>query len=162
MKNADRFYRMLVIFAVGLSLGLLPEAWAVEEGVRNVGFQVQGQKIHVSYDLAGEGVYTVHLRLLGNGGRTMVTLPRSVSGDVGKGVRSGQGKKIVWDALKDVASLEGNDYVFEVKVVRPGGINKWALISGAGIAAGGAAGAVLLQGGEKKGTIVIDVPDPEE
>ena len=162
MKNADRFYRMLLIFAMGLSLGLLSEVWAVEKGVRNVGFQVQGQKIHVSYDLAGKGVYTVHLRLLENGGRALTAWPRSVSGDVGKEVRSGTGKRIVWDALKDVASLEGNDYVFEVRAVRPGGTSKWVWIGGAGIAAGGAAGAVLLQGGEKKGTIVIDVPDPEE
>ena len=161
MKNANRLYQMLVIFAVGLSLGQSPEVWAVEEGVRNVRFQVRGQKIHVSYDLAGKGVYTVNLRLL-DGGRTLVARPRSVSGDVGKEVRSGKEKKIVWDALKDVARLGGDDFVFEVRAVRPGGTSKWVWIGGAGIAAGGAAGAVLLQGEEKKGTIVIDVPDPEE
>ena len=160
MENADRVYRMLVIFAVGLSLGLLPEAWAVEEGVRNVSFQVQGQKVHVSYDLAGEGVYTVHLRLLEDEGRTLTVQPRSVSGDVGKEVRSGKGKKIVWDALKDVESLKGDDFIFEVTVAGPRRIGKWVWITGA--AAGTAAGLMVLGGGEEKGTIAVKVTDPEE
>jgi hypothetical protein len=139
-------------------------ASAAQEAVTGVRFAVQGQKVHVSYELAGQGAYTVSLRLLQGAERRVAATPRSVTGDVGPGVAAGTAKTIVWDALKDVEALEGRDYSFEVRAVRPGGTSKWVWIGGAGLVAGGA-GVVMATGavgGEDKGTIVIDVPDPEE
>ena len=135
------------------------------EGVSNVRFQVRDQKIYVSYDLAGKGIYAVSLNLLRDGGEAGGEAPRTVSGDVGREVTPGKGKEIVWDALKDVEALEGNDFVFEVKAVRPGeGGSKWVWVLGAGAA--GAAGVVALSGGGgddgNTGKIIIEVPDPEE
>ena len=155
-------YSLTGLVCAVLLLAVKGDIRAAEEGVRNVRFVVQGQKIQVDYDLEGNGTYTVALHLLGNGVLDIAVLPRSVSGDVGREVSAGKGKKIVWDALKDVESLEGSDFVFEVRATRPGGISKWVWIGGAGVAVG--AGAVVSMGGgdgEKKGTIVIDVPDPE-
>lgn len=152
----------LVLFAT-LLLVAPGDIRAAGEGVRNVGFVVQGQKIQVTYDLEGKGAYAVSLRLLEDGGKSVKVVSRAVSGDVGQEVTPGKGKKIVWDALKDAESLEGNGFIFEVRAVRPGGISKWVWIGGAGIVAG--TGAAVSMGGageEKKGTIVIDVPDPEE
>ena len=159
----SRFYRMLSVFVLGVLLGPPSVSRAAEEGVQNVSFQVQNQKIHVSYDLIGKGTYTVTLQLAREEGRPWVPWLHSVSGDVGKGIQPGKKKEIVWDALKDVERLEGDNFVFEVRAARPGGTSKWVWIGGAGVAAG-AAGAVVLGGGggEEKGTIVIDVPDPEE
>ena len=159
----SRFYRMLSVFILGVLLGAPSVSRAAEEGVQNVRFQVQGQKVHVSYDLIGKGAYTVTLQSVREEGRPWVPGLRSLSGDVGKGIQPGKKKEIVWDVLKDVERLEGDNFVFEVRAARPGGTSKWVWIGGAGVAAG-AAGAVVLGGGggEEKGTIVIDVPDPEE
>lgn len=154
--------RVCLVFLATLLLGVPGNSRAAEEGVRNVGFVARGQKIEVTYDLEGKGTYAVSLHLLGEAGQDTVATPQAVSGDVGQEVEPGKNKKIVWDVLKDVESLEGSGFVFEVRAVRLGGISKWVFIGGAGIAAG--AGAVMSMGGgeEKKGTIVIEVPDPEE
>ena len=154
--------RIGVCGVLGLCLSLSADVWA-EEGVWDVGFEVQGQKVQVTYDLEGKGAYAVSLRLLGDAGKRVVAVPRTVSGDVGQGVTPGKRKKIVWEALKDVKSLEGNDFVFEVRAARSGGSNKWVWIGGAGVTAG-VGTAICLGGGcgKKKGTIIIDVPDPEE
>lgn len=159
-----RFCQMLITFSLVVSLCLPPDVEAVEEGVQNVNFRVQGQKVHISYDLIGQGTYTVKLVLLRHWDRSFSKIPWTLSGDVGKEIRPGKGRSIVWDALKDVGSLEGNDYVFEVRAARPGKSNKWVWIGGVAVAGGAVAGAVLLgkDGEEKKGTIVIDLPDPEE
>ena len=159
MKREGQPWWALAALILGLVLCLPMESWAEEEGVQNVRHRVVGQKIHVSYDLVGEGDYTVALRLLEGTGEAFAAFPRSVSGAVGKGVRPGKGKKIVWEVLKDVEELEGDDFVFEVRAVRPGGTSKWVWIGGAGVAAGVAA--ALLGAGDDTGTIVIDVPDPE-
>ena len=125
------------------------------EGVYNVRFTVREERIHVTYDLVGEGTYAVALRLVGSSIR-----PRTVSGDVGDRIQSGQNKKVVWDALKDVIALEEDDLVFEVTAVRTRRSGKWLLIAGTGAA--GVAGISLLKAETSdKGTIAIDVRDPD-
>jgi len=157
------YVRIGLVLCAVLPLAVTGDIQAVEEGVRNVGFVVQGQKIEVDYDLEGNGTYAVSLRLLESAGQDAVVIPRSVSGDVGQRVSPGKGKKVIWDALKDVERLEGSDFFFEVRASRSGGISKWVWIGGAGIAAGTGAAVSLGTGGEdKKGTIVIDVLDPED
>lgn len=148
-----------LLFVLPLSL----RAAAAQEAVRDVSFQVQGQSIVVSYDLVGKGEYEVSLRLLTDAGTRVAAAPSHLSGDVGRGIPPGSGKKIVWDALRDVDALEGSDYVFEVRAARTGRISKWAWIGGLGVAAGAGVGAAVATGvlGEEKGSIVIDVPDPE-
>ncbi len=138
---------------------------AVEETVQNVHFEVQGKEVHVFYDLSGRGTYTVELRLSADGGRTFKSIPQDLTGDIGAKVHPGRNKRIVWDALKDVEQLEGESFVFEVIATRRAGSKKWALIGGA-VAAGAAAAILVSVGaetgiGEKVGTIVIDVPDPQ-
>jgi len=134
------------------------------EGVTNVRFQVRDQKVYISYDLAGKGLYAVSLSLLRDGEEPATETPRSISGDVGREVAPGKSKEIVWDALKDVEGLEGGDFVFQVKAVRPEeGSSKWVWVLGIGAA--GAAGVVALSGGGDEGNtgkIVIEVQDPEE
>jgi len=160
-RKKIRIGRILLAFSLALVLGLSGGVRATEETVQNVDFRIQGQKILVSYDLAGEGTYEVTLNLYRDGGRTLAERPRSVSGDIGKDIRPGKGKRIVWDVLKDMESLEGEGFVFEVRAVRPAGTRKWVWVGGAAAVAAGVAG-VTKPWEKKKGTIVIDVPDPEE
>ena len=54
--------------------------------------------------------------------------------------------------------------MFEIRGVRPRGLSKWVWLAGAGVGAVGAATAMTLTRGDikNKGTILIDIPDPEE
>lgn len=145
----------LIYCALLLMLHLPVAAAPRPEGVYDVRFAVREEKIHISYDLVGEGKYAIVLQLVGSSIR-----PRTVSGDVGDGVQPGQNRKMVWDALKDVRVLEGDDFVFEVTAVRTRRSGKWLLIAGAGAA--GAAGAMLRKAETSdKGTIAVNVRDPD-
>ena len=151
--------RFLLYCSLGLLLGLPQQTSAAEEGVKDVRFWSQDNKVHVSYTLVGKGVYNVTLHMSDDGGKTFAHRPRSVSGDVGERMRPGPDKKIVWDALDEVEQLDGDSYAFRVRAVRSLKMGKWPWIAGAGAA--GAAAFVISKGGEEKGEIVIEVPDPE-
>ena len=94
------------------------EAGAVKEAVKDVRFRTYGDKVHIYYTLEGRGEYEVSLRLSDDGGRTFSTVPKSLSGAVGKGVKPGRDKRIVWDVLRDRPRLEGSDFVFQVLASR--------------------------------------------
>ena len=120
--------------AIGLLLPL--EIDAVEEAVKDVWFRTDRDKVHIYYTLEGEGKYKVSLRLSDDGGLTFSDVPKSLSGAVGRGVKPGRSKEVIWDAMRDAPSLEGNDFVFEVLASRePPEKVPW-LAFGAGFAIG--------------------------
>lgn len=86
-------------------------------GVRS---EVSGNTITVFYDLVGAtsptATFTVTLQASLDGGQTFTVRPVSVTGDVGPNVRAGTGKRIVWDATKDVQILQLNRFSFSVVV----------------------------------------------
>ena len=55
--------------------------------------------MHIFYTLDGKGEYEVSLSLSDAGWRTFSTVPRTVSGAVGKGVKPGRDKRVIWDVL---------------------------------------------------------------
>ena len=127
-----------LLAALGLLFPL--ETDAVEEAVKDVWFRTDGDRVHVYYTLEGEGKYKVSLRLSDDRGLTFSDVPKSLSGAVGRGVKPGRNREVVWDALRDVRSLEGNDFVFEVLASRePPRRDQWFAV-GVGFALG------LLQG----------------
>jgi len=77
-----------------------------------------GEEVHIYYDLSGdEEKYQITVRGSADG-RMTYTLPmKTLSGDVGKDIRPGKGKRIIWNALKDAGELEGDAFVFEVEAV---------------------------------------------
>ena len=84
--------------------------WAQDSPVSNVNVRVSEEqdKVIVTYNLARNSRIpfyhiTVNLSLDGQALKD----PVGLSGDVGAQVTAGLGKKIVWDALQDVTSLEG-------------------------------------------------------
>jgi hypothetical protein len=128
------------------------------EAVRNVRFWVEDQKVHIDYDLSGPA-RTYHVTVHVTGGPLRQYVPRHVEGDIGGKVRPGPNRKIVWDAVRDLGRLEGEDFVFEVAAAKNGhGRALW--MAGSSIATIGAASAVLYVNREKRGTIVLDIPDP--
>ena len=126
-------FRYCYLAAFGLLLA--SETNAVEEAVKDVRFRVYGDKVHIHYTLEGEGKYKVSLRLSDDGGLTFSDVPKSLSGAVGRGVKSGRNKEVIWDALRDVPSLEGSRFVFEVLVSRGPKKDQW-LAWGVGFAIG--------------------------
>jgi uncharacterized protein (TIGR02145 family) len=75
-----------------------------------------GQKLVVSYDITGgPGKYEVSLHCSTDDGTTWAGPLKSVSGDVGKNIAAGLGKKITWTVLSDRADLKGDQVRFKVK-----------------------------------------------
>jgi uncharacterized protein (TIGR02145 family) len=75
-----------------------------------------GQTLVVSYDITGgTGKYEVSLHCSTDDGTTWAGPLKSVSGDVGKNIAAGQGKKITWTVLSDRADLKSDNVRFKVK-----------------------------------------------
>jgi uncharacterized protein (TIGR02145 family) len=75
-----------------------------------------GQELVVSYDITGgTGKYEVSLYCSTDDGTTWAGPLKSVSGDVGKNIAAGLGKKITWTVLSDRADLKGDQIRFKVK-----------------------------------------------
>ena len=155
-------FRCCCVYLAALGCSFLPlEAGAVKEAVKDVRFRPYGNKVYISYTLEGKGEYEVSLRVSDDGGRTFSIVPKSLSGAVGKGEEPGNDKGIIWDALRDVPHLEGDDFLFEVVAIR--NRNQKPLIVLLGLAAAfAAAAAVEASRGQEDATITLEIPDPEE
>jgi len=76
--------------------------------VSNVSFESLGKQIVVSYDLSGKASsgYSISLYFTINDGPWQGPV-KSVTGNVGLGQKSGNGKKITWNVLGDMDKLTG-------------------------------------------------------
>jgi len=71
--------------------------------------------LQVSYNFSGgTGSYTVSLHYSLDNGSTWLGPARAVTGDVGKGVKPGNNKSILWDVLADRDNLRGDNLMFKV------------------------------------------------
>lgn len=79
------------------------------QDISNLNFETIGKTIQISYDLSGKttDLYEVAVFYSQNDGKWEGPL-QFVSGDVGKNVRPGIGKRIVWEVLKEKEKLTGN------------------------------------------------------
>lgn len=155
----------LLSSTLAISVFVTSQIHAAQEGVVNVHFWVVDQRVAVGYDLIGEKTYQVSLSLYEKYKDKAIDLShllKRVSGDIGPGVRPGKDKVIIWESSESLSSLDGSNYFFEVRAVRPGDTNRWAWIVGSGVAGGAIGTAAWWKTRTKKGIIVIDVPDPEE
>ena len=104
-------------FLFTLFLFTVPHATANVPQVDQVRFrQTQDDQVVITYDLnqtAGQ-LCSIELWLSQDGGKTYTSQPRSISGDVGKGISGGTEKQIIWDVFADIRKLEGADFVFKV------------------------------------------------
>ena len=75
--------------------------------------------VTISYDLSApeaRGTLDATLEVSINGGQTYDVQPRSMSGDVGPAVSPGRSKRIVWEAGKDVESLQTDQFRFRIVI----------------------------------------------
>ena len=84
--------------------------------VTNVVAQQVGQQVEISYDLLDRDgdLMTVSLLVSSDGGSNFDLEATSLEGEVGKGIASGQGKKIVWHVEQDIPDFYSTNVVFEV------------------------------------------------
>ena len=77
---------------------------------------VVAQQVEISYDLLDRDgdLMTVSLQVSSDGGSNFDLETNSLTGEVGKGIASGQGKKIIWQVAVDIPDLYGTNFVFEV------------------------------------------------
>ena len=105
----------LIVLSVFILIPGISSAW---EEVENVRMEQVDNDVYIYYDLSGDSEkYNVTVRGSSDGGRNYRLSMKTVSGDVGKEVRPGSGKEIIWKALKDAGELEGDEFVFEVEAV---------------------------------------------
>jgi hypothetical protein len=77
--------------------------------VSNLSSVVRGGLVVVSYDLTTDNPsrrFSVALTVSDDEGQTFEIIPRTVSGDVGATVVGGTGKRITWEAARDVETVE--------------------------------------------------------
>jgi uncharacterized membrane-anchored protein YitT (DUF2179 family) len=86
--------------------------------VKNVHFSTSDNKVWIFYDLQGEKKTTYQIQLLAstNGGKTYTISPTNVTGDIGRDVKAGKNKEIIWHIMEDYPDgLQGSDFQFLIK-----------------------------------------------
>ena len=140
------------VAALTLTL-LISPAIAQQHQVKSVRFVDNGKTVVINYDLQGDynKKYDVTLHLSDDFGYSYQIHPRSVTGDVGKHVKPGYGKKIVWHIKEDILQgLKGDGFVFAVDAEVKKGGSKWPLyLAGAAGVIGGTV-FMLTRGAEKE------------
>jgi len=157
MQNEAKMISLSKSLFTGLIVLTLTTTLSSQElAVKNVRFkQGKDSTVVVSYDLIGDASkkYTVTLSLYMPDTKETVPLNQKyLFGDVGKNVRAGRGKKVVWDLLKDFPKgLHNEGFVFTVDVDAQKGGNKLPWIAGGIAAAGGTAALIaILSGSQQK------------
>jgi len=84
--------------------------------VTNVVAQQVDQQVEITYDLLDRDgdLMTVSLQISSDGSSNFDIEARSLTGQIGDGIASGQGKKIIWQVATDIPDLYGTNFVFEV------------------------------------------------
>jgi len=160
-----------------ITLFLFGAIYSYSQSIENVVFNQKENKIIISYDLIDSDnshFYEVTLEISNDGGVTFKSIPKSLQGDIGRNVKPGLGKKIIWNVLKDVAELQGDEFVFKV-IAKPvedrslnsdnlsktesGGISPYIWIGGGALLLGGAAVLFLNKKNDNGTATVPDLPD---
>ncbi len=120
--------------------------------VTGVFFEDRGDTVEVRYHLSGdaEKKYVVTLFLSYDGGRTFTIQPRGIAGDVGRNMRPGANKKIIWRIGEDFPEgLRGERFVFAVEAELQKNPLRWPYyVAGAGIVGG-----LIVWGANREGPL---------
>ncbi|MDA0931162.1 MAG: hypothetical protein O3C32_07300 [Bacteroidetes bacterium] len=86
------------------------------QSVRDVEMTQEGKNIIIEYVLEANTPQEIRLTVSTDGGRSFSAPLRKVTGDVGRGIRSGK-KRIEWRVLEEVDELVSERVVFMVEIV---------------------------------------------
>ena len=96
---------LLLMFPILLPLAMYSQK------ITNVHAQQEGQTIAIYYDLQGNA--NIRMEMTINGQKMPIN---AISGDVGKRVKEGKNRKIIWNVLEDVGmTFNAENVVFTVK-----------------------------------------------
>lgn len=85
------------------------------QSISNVQHRQEGDRIIITYDMDSEMPLDITVYLSTDGGKSFSNSPlRSISGDVGREVRPGNGKQITWNVFSEMDILYG-DVAFRIK-----------------------------------------------
>ena len=90
---------------------------AYSQMFKNLTVSQNDDTVKIHYDIWGcrpDAELKIHLRVSPDGGSNYSIIPKSVYGDIGNYVASGQNKIIIWMPLKDSIQLNGDNYVFNL------------------------------------------------
>lgn len=86
---------------------------------QNINVTSAEDTVIVSYDLWGgyaQESYFVDCEVSRDGGASYTIIPRIPHGDIGYGIKTGYGKKIWWEPLKEGIELVGDKFIFRLKL----------------------------------------------
>lgn len=158
--NRYLHYEIIILFLLLFYITLS----AQESQVKNVRFKDKGNSIVVYYDLLGKfgKKYEISLFLSDDYGRTFKIRPVTIRGDVGKDIKPGKYKMIIWNIEEDYPNgLNGDGFVFAVHAELQKEAKKWPyFLIGAAGAAGGLFYFITKNKTENSttGSIIIDIP----
>jgi hypothetical protein len=123
---------------------------AEDIAVKNVRFEVSGNKILITYDLAAptDQAYLIKVTLKRRQVSSFEYVPKAVTGDVGEGKFSGIGRQVSWDLLRDYPNgLDGDDFYFRIEATMISQGSNLLYYIGGGAVAVGVAAYLLIGGG---------------
>jgi hypothetical protein len=84
--------------------------------VGNLNVSAVGGIVTLTFDLPAQPgqTYTVTVEVSTNAGRTFDLNPKSVTGDIGRGIAGGAGKRIVWESARDIESMQMDLFRYRV------------------------------------------------
>ncbi len=101
MKRFSFFF--VLLFTI---LYVMPDVVHAQE-IKNVRFYQDSNKIIITYDLISKdirGLFDVTAYYTIDNGKTFIPL-RSTTGDIGKDIKKGENKKIIWNVLDDIDGI---------------------------------------------------------
>jgi len=152
-----------VLLTAFLTELLMPTAVPAQDGPKatNVRFDISANQVIITYDLRGRAdeTYGVNLTLHKEKDNSRTYRPRLISGDVGRNVAPGEGRKIVWDLRKEIPNgLEGSGYYFVVAVEKEGSGFPWW--TGAAVVGAGLIGLLVFSSGADQKDDEPSLPPP--
>jgi len=128
----------------------------------NIHFEAKENEVIIYYDLSGDkgDEYEVEIFLRSEVDLLFEMQPINLSGDIGEGYFVGKGRKILWEDTRDLAaSLDGDDFYFEINATRLSGIPWYYYVGGTALVGGVAAILVIKKDGGESKTPIKEPPD---
>jgi len=112
------------LFSMGVYLLVFAANTAPRVSTVHAERRVGTKLVDITYDVedVDGDVLTITVEISDDGGNTFTVPAKTFSGDIGPGIVPGKGKKIVWDAGKDVPNVYGTNYRVKVTASDSGNI----------------------------------------
>ena len=85
-----------------------------------ISFEQVNNHIHIHYymsDVKNNDLFNIEIKCSNNGGKDFNIVPISLKGKAGRNINIKNGENtVIWDVLKDRASLSGSKFVFRAEV----------------------------------------------